>query len=365
MMKRYVGLVLALMSFAITACAEQMTVVSKYPLQYGEYRTLRARALGMPASYVGYSAALSPADAGFLGGPGTSASVNVHGDLNILETDTTAGDRYSKLHIGGTGILRVAPNKGSFGNDALRITAGPQIYISSNSTGGLANPLKVWGTFRSLGFRQNEYQFVGIPKPYIFMGAVDNFTADDTAKRALMASYIRNPATTTGEGDIQHMLYDTLFIEGSPIYLGASNVPGVAGNTDYVLVNTETPLVVDVTRIFQVNGSVAAGGFLQYSSAVFKTDIQSLEGAELTRALIAIENTPIYRFRYKDATDSKIHIGVIADETPQEMLSASKDALDLQDATAYLAAALKELAARNDALKVRLAKLEQARSQKS
>lgn len=363
-MRRALAFSAALFFLVGPVAADVVTMASTYPLPYGEYKTLRAMALGMPEVYAGYAAG-SLGGASFLGGPGGLVTVNIHGNLALDEAQTDGGPRYSKLHVGGTGVLRVAPGKGSYGNDALRIAAGPQVYISSNSTGGVANPLKVWGTFRANMFGQNEYQggVLG-PKPYIRLQAADTLAGDDASKRAYVSSVIRNLVTSFGEGDLLRVLYAHLFIEGSPVYLGAQSVTGVAGNTQYVLVNTEAPLVVDATKIFQVNGNVAAGGFLQYSSAVYKTNIETLAVSHEAQALRNIESMPVYRFRYKNAPDSKLHIGVIADEAPSQMLGADRQSLDLQDASAYVAAALKELQRRNDNLKKRLVALEELKERR-
>jgi len=55
-----------------------------------------------------------------------------------------------------------------------------------------------------------------------------------------------------------------------------------------------------------------------------------------------IEKTDIVRYRYKgDKPDRKLRLGIIADDSPEEILSEEKSAISLGDTVAVLIAAVK------------------------
>ena len=68
------------------------------------------------------------------------------------------------------------------------------------------------------------------------------------------------------------------------------------------------------------------------------------------KVLDFIEKTPIYYWQYKDRTDQKIHIGIIAEEADEEMAGERHDRFRLNDTVGILLKAVQELSAQNKAM---------------
>jgi len=79
-----------------------------------------------------------------------------------------------------------------------------------------------------------------------------------------------------------------------------------------------------------------------YSDRKWKKDISSLVSADYEKLMKVIEKTDIVRYRYKgDKPDRKLRLGIIADDSPEEILSEEKSAISLGDTVAVLIAAVK------------------------
>jgi hypothetical protein len=75
------------------------------------------------------------------------------------------------------------------------------------------------------------------------------------------------------------------------------------------------------------------------SSCAYKTDIDALEADQYADILAKIEATDVVHYRYVD--DDHRHLGVIAEASPDEILSRDKQGVSLGDYAAFLLAGIK------------------------
>ena len=94
---------------------------------------------------------------------------------------------------------------------------------------------------------------------------------------------------------------------------------------------------VSVWDRFEVNGT-----FVNNSSQEHKQDIIKMSGEDLNSMLEQLKQTPVFRYRFKTpGIDSKIRLGVIAEQSPEEILDESGKAVSFLDYNGFLFAALK------------------------
>jgi hypothetical protein len=75
------------------------------------------------------------------------------------------------------------------------------------------------------------------------------------------------------------------------------------------------------------------------SSCEYKTDVEPLDAAGYGDVLAKIEATDVVHYRYVD--DDHTHLGVIAEESPEEILGRDKKSVSLGDYSAFLLAGIK------------------------
>lgn len=94
---------------------------------------------------------------------------------------------------------------------------------------------------------------------------------------------------------------------------------------------------VSVWDRFEVNGT-----FVNNSSQEHKQDITKLSSEDLNLILVRLKQTPVFRYRFKaPGIDSKIRLGVIAEQSPEDILDESGKAVSFLDYNGFLLAALK------------------------
>lgn len=92
-------------------------------------------------------------------------------------------------------------------------------------------------------------------------------------------------------------------------------------------------------------GGMAAAAGIMASSKEFKTDIMKLDDSEQKEMLDKVKNINIYNYRYRDENpESKKHMGIITEESPQEIVTRDGKALDTISYLGYLITCVKVLA---------------------
>ncbi len=76
------------------------------------------------------------------------------------------------------------------------------------------------------------------------------------------------------------------------------------------------------------------------SSREYKRDIRPLDAAERAAVLAAIVDTDVVHYTYAGDPDAEEHIGVIAEDSPEEILSKDRGAVSLGDWSAFLMAGM-------------------------
>jgi hypothetical protein len=109
-----------------------------------------------------------------------------------------------------------------------------------------------------------------------------------------------------------------------------------------------------------VYGSIMHLGLEQVaasSSRTRKKDIQLLSKDDCSGILSKLRSTPVYRFRYKkESATQKPHLGVIAEEAPDEITDEKRQSVMLASTMGFMMAAIKALAVQQQTLMDRLDK---------
>ena len=122
------------------------------------------------------------------------------------------------------------------------------------------------------------------------------------------------------------------------------------------------------THYIDVAGGAYCNGtnWVNASSRKYKKDISSLTPAEYREILQKLAQTEVVRFRYKSEDSDRLHIGVIAEDAPEEMVDAERTGIPTGDAIGFLLAALKaqqeKMNAQQEQIEALRAKLEKLES---
>ena len=87
------------------------------------------------------------------------------------------------------------------------------------------------------------------------------------------------------------------------------------------------------------------------SSREYKKDIESFTPSEYQEVLASVKSTEVVRYRFVNDEKNVQHIGVIAEDSPREILSSDGKAVSLGDYCAFLLAAIKAQQEQIDELK--------------
>jgi hypothetical protein len=135
-----------------------------------------------------------------------------------------------------------------------------------------------------------------------------------------------------------------------------------------IFYDASSPIKVGVqvtapTHYIDVVGGAYCNGsqWVDASSKMYKKDIQSLAPEEYQDILKKLAQTEVVRYRYKSENNGELHIGVIAENAPEEMVDAERIGIPTGDAIGFLMAALKAQQEEIEALKAKLKELESNR----
>lgn len=107
-----------------------------------------------------------------------------------------------------------------------------------------------------------------------------------------------------------------------------------------------------------VIGAVRCESLTQYSSRDYKKDIEALAPSDYRDILKRLRETEVFRFRYKEAEEnSKLRLGLVAEEAPEEIVSHEGKGIDLGEAVGFLMAAVKAQAEEIDGLKQEISRI--------
>ncbi|MCI0406185.1 MAG: tail fiber domain-containing protein [candidate division Zixibacteria bacterium] len=153
---------------------------------------------------------------------------------------------------------------------------------------------------------------------------------------------------------------------GSFLSFGTSSTFGIGITNEAVTIDPSGKVGIGLPApahpLHMASGAhVTAGGtWTNASSRSYKTDIQPLKDKEYADILEQLENLDVVRFRYK-ADPNREHIGLIAEDVPDEMASLDRKGIPTADAIAFLTAALKAQQAQIENLKKTIRQLQENR----
>ena len=131
--------------------------------------------------------------------------------------------------------------------------------------------------------------------------------------------------------------------QGTELYLvttpnGTANpkVQVFVGNDGKVGIGTITP-----SQQLEVVGNVRANSFINTSTRALKKDIVPLAQRDYQDILKQIDGIQLVHYLYKTESNRRPHLGVIAEDSPKEILDPTGKAVSLYDYASFLMAGLK------------------------
>jgi hypothetical protein len=176
------------------------------------------------------------------------------------------------------------------------------------------------------------------------------------------ASAVPGGYADTVSGDYSLAAGDRVKISGTASYTFAfgRNFTTTTPNA-VVFHNSSDPIRVGIGVVDPVNYIEVAGGancdgtqWNNASSMEYKRDVESLSLEECREILAALAQTDIVRFRYKAQKNNEIHIGVIAESAPKELVDEERKTVPTGDAIGFLLAAVKAQQAEIESLRRKL-----------
>ena len=118
--------------------------------------------------------------------------------------------------------------------------------------------------------------------------------------------------------------------------------------------------VTNPTHYIDVAGGAYCNGtqWVDASSRQYKKEIRSLTPNEYQHILQKLSQTDVVRYRYKTQDGNELHIGVVAEDAPEEMVDAGRTGIPTGDAIGFLLAAMKAQQTEIEILRAKLEKLE-------
>jgi hypothetical protein len=137
---------------------------------------------------------------------------------------------------------------------------------------------------------------------------------------------------------------------------GSLRIQTINGYVDIGARNTTwCHFYTDRSKFYFDRATHAKGGFHTYSTRDAKKDILYLSDQEEDRVLRSLANIKFAKFRYRDKQlGDKIHMGLIAEEAPEAVVSDGGRSIDLYGFISYGITAVKALQRRLDRIEARL-----------
>jgi hypothetical protein len=213
-----------------------------------------------------------------------------------------------------------------------------KLHVYENANGILSYPIKV----------ENYGNLSGTATGILFK--VDG-GAEDRGKGAIV--YERTD--TWNRGDF-HILQRTDVENTGAATLDHAVV--TIKNNGNVGIGTKTPGYKLQVGAAGDGSQARANAWNLLSSREYKRDIEPLDPAQCRRILEEAAATDVVRYRFADDPSGVRHLGVIAEESPPDIVASDGKGVSLGDYSAFLLAAIKAQQAEIEALKAQVEELE-------
>ncbi len=148
-----------------------------------------------------------------------------------------------------------------------------------------------------------------------------------------------------------------------------------ANSTGQVLLGTTTPpfgcgpadgVKFAIPTGSDTNAETRAHEYLLTCSRAYKTDILALRNADYESILSVLGNLNVIRFHYlEDQAESPLRLGILAEQSPTEILTDNGKSLEMAQLVGFLFASVKALETENARLSAEVAELEAEETQKA
>ena len=251
----------------------------------------------------------------------------------------------------GTGNIAQFHSGAGDGTLQTRISnIGSIVLENLNATIEMKHPTGTYGVINTLSDATREIlQLRGATD--LASGAGFNVYGNgDSSNSGNIIAFTNNTARLIVHKTGETELNSSLFMGGAINFhaIGATNYDQIyfsdTSNTYHFTADATTENAVG-------NATLRASSFSTGSAREYKKNISSYEESALEKII----NTPIREYHYKWEEDvDKLHVGVIVDESPEEIISKTEDAVDSYPMAAMAWKAIQELKNENDKLKAEI-----------
>ncbi|MFZ1947603.1 MAG: tail fiber domain-containing protein, partial [bacterium] len=248
-----------------------------------------------------------------------------------IKASTSSPNGYAGYFLGGRNYF--GGNVGIGTPDPLR-----KLHIYENVNGTLSYPIKV----------ENFGVLNGTATGILFKVDGGN---EDRGKGAIV--YERTDLWNRGDFHILQRpnLNDTLAATLADAVVTVKNNGNVG-------IGTKTPSYKLQVGAAGDGSQARANAWNLLSSREYKRDIEPLDQAECRQILERAAATDVVRYSFTNDPDGVRHLGVIAEESPREIVASDGKGVSLGDYSAFLLAAIKAQQAEIEALKTQVKELE-------